>query len=52
MADGVIQAVEVVGDTVGDPVLTGHAYFALRDATFEKRKREPVFEFELGKKKK
>lgn len=51
-ADGVVQGVDVVGDTVGDPVLTAHAYFVLRDATFEKRKREPVFEFELGKKSK
>jgi tetratricopeptide (TPR) repeat protein len=51
-ADGQVQGIDVIGDTVGDPVLTSHAYFALRDAEFEKRKREPVFEFELGKKKK
>jgi len=51
-ADSVVQGVDVVSDTVADPVLTGHAYMALRDAQFEKRKREPVFEFELGKKKK
>ncbi len=52
LADSTVQGIDVVGDTVGDPVLTGYAYMALRDATFEKRKREPVFEFELGKKRK
>ncbi len=51
-ATGVVQGVDVIGDTLGDPVLASHAYFALRDADFEKKKREPVFEFELGKKKK
>ncbi len=51
-ATGAVQGVDLIGDTVGDPVLAAHAYFALRDADFEKKKREPVFEFELGKKKK
>ncbi len=50
--DGVVQGVDVLTDTVGDSALLGHAYVALLDAEFEKRKREPVFEFELGQKKK
>jgi tetratricopeptide (TPR) repeat protein len=47
-AEGVVEGSEVIEDTVGDSVLTGHAVYALRDAEFEKRRREPVFEFELG----
>jgi Tfp pilus assembly protein PilF len=49
---GVVRSVDVVNDTVGDPTLVGHVYFALRDAEFPKAKREPVFQFELGGKKK
>ncbi len=45
--EGVVQGVDLLSDTVGDPVLAAHAYFALKDAQYEKRKREPVFEFEL-----
>ncbi|MBL8953371.1 MAG: hypothetical protein JNK82_21535 [Myxococcaceae bacterium] len=45
--EGVVQGVDLISDTVGDPVLAAHAYFALKDAQFEKKKREPVFEFEL-----
>ncbi|MBK7863227.1 MAG: tetratricopeptide repeat protein [Archangiaceae bacterium] len=49
--EGVVQGVDVLSDTVGDPVLAGHAYFGLKDAQYEKKKREPVFEFELKGKK-
>jgi predicted Zn-dependent protease len=45
--DGVVKGVDVVEDSVGDPLLTAHAYFALKDAQYPKQKREPVFEFEL-----
>ncbi len=45
--------VEVIEDTVKDPVLVGHLYFGLRDAEYAERKRvEPVIEFELGAAKK
>lgn len=47
-ADGVVESSEVVEDTLGDAALAGHAAFALRDAQFEKKRREPVFEFDLG----
>lgn len=47
--EGVVEGVDVLEDTAGDPVLTAHAYFALKDATFPKQKRDPVFEFEVGK---
>lgn len=47
---GVVKGVDLIADTVGDPLLAGHVYFALYDATYPKQKREPVFEFELGKK--
>lgn len=46
-ADGVVKGVDVVSDTVQDPLLVAHVYFALKDATYPKQKREPVFEFEL-----
>lgn len=49
---GVVQGVDVVNDTVGDPMLVAHVYFALRDAEFPRARREPVFQFELGAKKK
>lgn len=44
---GVVEGADVIKDTVGDPWLVGHAYFALKDAAFPKQKRDPVFEFEL-----
>lgn len=47
-AEGVVETSEVVEDTLNDVVLAGHAVFALRDAEFEQKRREPVFEFELG----
>jgi tetratricopeptide (TPR) repeat protein len=47
-AEGVVENSEVVEDTVGDALLAGHAVFSLRDAEFEAKRREPVFEFELG----
>ncbi len=46
--DGALDAVEVLSDTVKDPLLLGHVYFGLRDAEYGKQKGEPVFEFELG----
>ena len=49
---GEVESVDVVSDTVGDPLLAAHVYYALNDAVFQKKKREPVFEFELGKVKK
>jgi tetratricopeptide (TPR) repeat protein len=56
LADGLCESVTVLEDTVKDPNLLGHLVFQLQDATYEKRKGEPVFEFELmrpkGKKKK
>jgi tetratricopeptide (TPR) repeat protein len=39
--------VELAQDTVGDPVIAGHIYFALKEAEYPKHKREPLFEFEL-----
>lgn len=50
--EGVVESSEVIEDTLADPLLAGHAAFALRDAEFEKKRREPVFEFELGPVKK
>ncbi|MEW5738823.1 MAG: tetratricopeptide repeat protein [Myxococcota bacterium] len=47
-ASGVAEGVDVLEDTLKDPVLLGHVYFGLKDATYEKRKGEPIFEFELG----
>jgi hypothetical protein len=51
-AEGVASGVDVLEDTLKDPQLLGHAYFALKDAEYDKQKTEPVFEFELGAKKK
>lgn len=45
--DGQVAGADVIEDSVGDPYLAGHAYFALKGAVFPKQKREPVFEFEL-----
>lgn len=49
---GVVQAVDVLEDTVGDPLLLAHVYFSLRGAEFPRSRREPVFSFELGATKK
>lgn len=51
-ADGKATQIDVVEDTLKDPLLLAHAYFGLRDAEYPKQKVEPVFEFELGGKKK
>ncbi len=50
--EGVAEGVDVLEDTLKDPLLLGHVYFGLRDAEYSKQKSEPVFEFELGAKKK
>ena len=44
---GTTKNVEVVEDTVHDPILLGHIYFQLKDARFPKRKMSPLFEFEV-----
>lgn len=49
--EGEVLGVDVLEDTVEDPIVTGHAYFALKDAVYPKQKREPVFEFALKGKK-
>jgi Tfp pilus assembly protein PilF len=46
-AEGRATATEIVEDGLGDPLLVGHAYFALKDAHYPKQQRDPVFEFEL-----
>ncbi len=51
-ASGEVEVVDLVSDTVGDPLLAAHLYYALHDAAYQKQKREPVFEFELGTVKK
>lgn len=51
-AAGVAEGIDVLEDTLKDPVLLGHVYFGLKDAAYEKRKGEPIFEFELGEKPK
>lgn len=51
-AEGKATGVDVLEDTLKDPLLLGHAYFGLKDAEYDKQKGEPVFEFELGAKKK
>ena len=51
-AGGVVEGVDVLEDGLKEPLLLGHVYFGLRDAEFPKVKGEPVFEFELGAKKK
>jgi Tfp pilus assembly protein PilF len=51
--DGRATAVDVLEDTVKDPLLVGHVYFKFRDAEYYERKKvEPVVEFELGGAKK
>jgi tetratricopeptide (TPR) repeat protein len=44
---GKVLGVDSLEDTVGDPLISAHVYFALADAEYPKQKREPVFEFEL-----
>lgn len=51
-AAGTVDGVDVLEDTLKDPLLLGHVYFGLHDANYGKGKSEPVFEFELGAKKK
>lgn len=51
-ADGRVEGVDVLDDAVKDSLLLGHVYFRLRDAAFPKGKAEPIFEFEVGGKKK
>lgn len=51
-ASGVVDGVDLLEDTLKDPLLLGHVYFGLKDAEYSKQKGEPVFEFELGAKKK
>lgn len=51
-ASGEVELVDLMSDTVGDPLLAAHLYYALHDAAYQKQKREPVFEFELGSVKK
>ena len=51
-ADGAVEGVDVLEDTLKDPLLLGHVYFGLREAEYPVGKGEPVFEFELGAKKK
>ncbi|MBI3184894.1 MAG: tetratricopeptide repeat protein [Myxococcales bacterium] len=46
-ADGRAVAVESVEDTLDDPIIAAHVYFALKDAEYPKQKRDPVFEFDL-----
>ncbi len=46
--DGTVRSAKVVKDTVGDPLLAAHAYFALKDAVYPAQRREPVFEFALA----
>jgi tetratricopeptide (TPR) repeat protein len=48
-ARGTSDGVEVLDDTLKDPVLLGHAFFSLRDADYwEKKQFEPIVDFELG----
>lgn len=44
---GKVLGVELVEDTLKQPLLAGHAYFALKDAQYPHQKREPLFEFVL-----
>lgn len=50
-ASGAVEGVDVLEDTVADPLLLGHLYFSLKDAVYPKQKRDPEFEFELVGKK-
>lgn len=44
---GKVVGVDSLEDTIGDPYISAHVYFALNDAEYPKQKRDPVFEFEL-----
>jgi tetratricopeptide (TPR) repeat protein len=45
--EGKVVSVDPLEDTVGDPLIDGHIYFALKEAQYPPARREPVFEFEL-----
>lgn len=47
-----VAGVDMLEDSVNDPVLLGHLYFTLKDAEYPKQKAEPIYEFVLGKPKK
>lgn len=49
--EGAVDGVDVLEDSINDPLVLGHVYFMLRDAEYAKQKGEPVFEFEVGRKK-
>ena len=49
--EGKVDGVDVLEDTLKDPLLLAHVYFGLRDAEYARQKGEPVFDFELGAKK-
>lgn len=51
-AEGKANSVEIAEDTIGDPLLAAHVYFALKDAQYAKKKRDPIFEFVLKQPKK
>lgn len=51
-AEGKANSVEIAEDTIGDPLLAAHVYFALKDADYAKKKRDPIFEFVLKQPKK
>lgn len=46
-AEGAVKSVEIVDDSIGEPVLAGHLYGVLSQAQYAKKKREAVLEFEL-----
>jgi tetratricopeptide (TPR) repeat protein len=48
--DGSVEGVDIVEDTLKDPLLQGHVYFSLLDAEYAKQKADPTFEFGLGAK--
>lgn len=50
--EGTVTGLELIEDSVKDPILLGHVYFSLKDARYQEKKVEPVIEFQLGKKKK
>lgn len=50
-ANGLAESVDILEDSVKAPAVTGHIYFGLKDATYPKKKGEPVFEFDIGHKK-
>jgi tetratricopeptide (TPR) repeat protein len=50
-AEGLADVVTVLEDGVKNKNLLGHVVFQLQDATYDKKKAEPVFEFELARNK-